>query len=223
MQSTNEELNTVNEELHSRNEELARVNSDLVNLLGSVDLPTVIVGNDSSIRRLHAGGRAALQSAPGDIGRVIHQINPNLICDDLPAMLDATIGGLDPQAREAQDASGRWYSLRARPYKGVDNRLDGAVLTAIDIDDAKRYERLIERSRDYFRTIVETVTQPLLVLDAHLRVRTANRSFCEAFGLEHRQLDGVPLFELGRGRWNIPELKAFSPLPPPTARYMLCA
>jgi two-component system CheB/CheR fusion protein len=208
LQSTNEELNTVNEELHSRNEELGRVNSDLMNVLGSVDLPIVIVGNDMAIRRFTPAAERLFNLIPGDIGRAIHQINPNLICENLPAMLEATIEGLEQQAREVQDRNGRWYSLRVRPYKGVDNRLDGAVITAIDIDDAKRYERHVERARDYFRKIVETVTQPLLVVDATWHVRTANKSFQRAFGVEGGQLEGMSIFELGRDRWNIPELQA---------------
>jgi two-component system CheB/CheR fusion protein len=207
LQSTNEELNTVNEELHSRNEELARVNSDLVNLLGSVDLPIVIVGEDMAVRRFTPAAERLFNLIPGDVGRPIGQINPNLMFDKLDQLIRSTIDGLDTHEQEVQDRDGRWYALGIRPYKGVDNRVDGAVVTAIDVDDTKRYQRQIERSRDYFSRIVETVTHPLLVLDTDLRVRTANKSFYETFRLSPRQTEGAAIQQLGSGQWNIPELQ----------------
>jgi two-component system CheB/CheR fusion protein len=208
LQSTNEELNTVNEELHSRNEELARVNSDLVNLLASVDLPIVIVGNDLAIRRFTPAAERMFNLIPGDVGRPIGQINPNVVCDNLDALIRATIDGIDPQEQEVQDRGGRWYSLIIRPYKGVDNRLDGAVVTAIDIDATKRYQRHVERSRDYFEQIVESVNQPLLVLDDEFRVRTANRSFCEAFAASRQIVEGASIYQIENGRWNVDGVRA---------------
>ena len=140
LQSTNEELNTVNEELHSRNEELTRVNSDLVNLLGSVDIPIVIVGSGLEIRRYTPKAEQLFNLIPGDVGRPIGQINPNFEIHDLEDLIRATIDKVTPHERELQDRAGRWQALRIRPYKGVDNRLDGAVLAVIDIDVAKRFE-----------------------------------------------------------------------------------
>ena len=146
LQSTNEELNTVNEELHSRNEELTHVNSDLVNLLGSVDIPIVIVGSNLEIRRYTPKAEQLFNLIPGDVGRPIGQINPNFDCDDLEDVVRHTIDKVTAHQRELQDRTGRWQSLRVRPYKGADNRLDGAVIAVIDIDDAKRYEAQMERS-----------------------------------------------------------------------------
>jgi two-component system, chemotaxis family, CheB/CheR fusion protein len=207
LQSTNEELNTVNEELHSRNDELARVNSDLVNLLGSVDLPIVIVGEDMAIRRFTPAAERLFNLISGDVGRPIGQINPNIVADNFQDLIRMTIHGIDSQEQEVQDREGRWYSLRIRPYKGVDNRLDGAVVTAIDIDDARRYQRQVERSRDYFMKIVETVSQPLVVLDDDFRVRTANSSFYDTFKLSRQYIEGVSIYDVGNERWNIPELR----------------
>lgn len=147
LQSTNEELNTVNEELHSRNEELTRVNSDLVNLLGSVDIPIVIVGSGLEIRRFTPRAEQLFNLIPGDIGRPIGQINPNIEVPDLEHLIRETIDSVAPREREVLDRTGRWQSLRIRPYKGVDNRLDGAVVAVIDIDAAKRYEAHVARAK----------------------------------------------------------------------------
>jgi two-component system CheB/CheR fusion protein len=207
LQSTNEELNTVNEELHSRNEELARLNSDLVNLLGSADLPIVIVSQDLAIRRFTPAAERLFNLIPADMGRPIGQIRTNLVVDNLEELIRSAVDSFEPQEHEIQDRDGRWYSLRIRPYKGMDNRLDGAVMTAIDVDDAKRLQRQLERSRDYFMTVVETVSQPLLVLDASFRVRTANKSFYEHFPKVVGDAEGKAIYQLGNGEWDIAELR----------------
>jgi len=207
MQSTNEELNTVNEELHSRNEELAHVNSDLENLLESVDLPIVIVSDDLSIRQFTRAAERLFSLISSDVGRPIGQINPNFSCDNLGSLVRTTIDDAHPYEHEVQTPEGRWYSLRIRPYRRFDNRIDGAVVTAIDIDHARRYLQM-ERSRDYFRKVVETVNQPLLVLDDDLRVRTANDSFYRIFQISRQDTEGASIYEVGSGQWNVPELRA---------------
>jgi two-component system, chemotaxis family, CheB/CheR fusion protein len=207
LQSTNEELNTVNEELHSRNEELTRANSDLINLLGSTDITIVIVSNEMRIRRFTPMAESVLNLIPGDVGRPISQIKPNLASVDLEDLIRKTIDTVTPTEHEVQDRTGRWYSLRIRPYRGVDNRFDGAILALIDLDVAKRYQRQIERSRDYFLAIVETLRQPLMVLDHDFRVKSANRMFYETFGLSRRETEGISIFEVGHHQWDLPELR----------------
>jgi two-component system CheB/CheR fusion protein len=207
LQSTNEELNTVNEELHSRNEELTRVNSDLVNLLASVEFPIVMVDNDLRIRRFTPKAEVLFNMIPGDVGRRLGQISSNLLLDDLERLIRETIETLVPAERDVQDRAGRWFSLRVRPYKSLDNRLDGAVVTAIDVDAAKRHERQTQLTGNYFKTIVETVRDPLLVLDADLRVRTANRSFCRMYGVSASEAEGRLLYEIGNGEFNTAQLR----------------
>lgn len=101
-----------------------------------------------------------------------------------------------------QDRSGRWLSVRIRPYKGIDNRLDGAVLSVIDIDATKRHQAFVEHSRDYFRAIVDAVDQPLLVLDERGRVRSANRRFYEKYGMTAAETEGRDLSWIAEGRWD---------------------
>jgi len=133
LQSTNEELNTVNEELYGRNEELSRVNSDLVNLLGCVEIAIVIVGADLGIRRFTPMAEKVLNLIPTDIGRPISQIRPNIECPGLEKMIARVIDTVTIHEVNVRDSEGRWYSLRIRPYKNVENRIDGAVLALFDI------------------------------------------------------------------------------------------
>jgi two-component system CheB/CheR fusion protein len=202
LQSTNEELNTVNEELHSRNEELTRANSDLTNLLGSVDIPIVIVGGDLGIRRFTPRAEQLFNLISSDVGRPIGQINPNFALDDLAGLIRETIDSIVPREREVQEKTGRWLSLRIRPYKGVDNRLDGAVISVFDIDANKKHQTFVEQSRDHFRAIVDAVRQPLLVLDGQRRIRSANRQFYTAFNLNPAQVEGRDLAYVGEALWD---------------------
>lgn len=207
LQSTNEELNTVNEELHSRNEELARVNSDLMNLLGSVDLPIVIVGEDMAIRRFTPAAGRLFNMIASDVGRPVGQVNPSLVVDNLESLIRTTIDGVTPQEQAVRDRDGRVYSLRIRPYKGVDNRLDGAVLTAIAVGDSQPFPNQVEQSRNHFAAIIDTLTQPLLILDGSLRIRAANQAFCDAFDTTRQRIDGSAIYDIGDGRWNTEQLR----------------
>src|SRR5205814_3177957 len=128
LQSTNEELSTLNEELQGRNEELSRANSDLVNLLASVQIPIVIVTSDLKIRRFTPAAERVLNLIPADVGRPIGHIKPNIHCPDLETMISEVIDTVAIREREVQDHEGNLYALRIRPYKNVENRIDGAVL-----------------------------------------------------------------------------------------------
>jgi len=101
-----------------------------------------------------------------------------------------------------QDRQGRWFALRIRPYKNVDNRIDGAVLSLFDIDALHCQEVELRELRHYAEAVVEAVRQPLVVLDHELRVRTANASFLAAAGLEIDVVRGRPFLDLANGEWG---------------------
>lgn len=208
LQATNEELTTVNEELHNRNLELSRVNDDLNNLLGSIHLPVLIVGTDMHIRRFTAQAEKVLNLIPGDVGRPLGDLKPNLQVSDLEAQLQHVIDAVTVTESEVQDREGRWYSMRLRPYRTTDNRIDGAVMVLVDIDVAKRSEQLIKEEKEYSAAIVDTVRESLLVLNGELRVNSANRSFYKVFQSKPEYVVGRRIYELGNGQWNIPELRS---------------
>lgn len=133
LQSTNEELNTVNEELQSRNEELSHVNSDLINLLANVQVAIVMVSDDLRIRRFTPMAEQVLNLIPTDIGRPISDIKPNIDCDTLEAQISDAIETMSIKESECRDRNGRLYSLRIRPYKNVENRIDGAVIALFEV------------------------------------------------------------------------------------------
>ena len=137
LQSTNEELNTVNEELQTRNAQLAQTGNDLLNLLGNVNIPIVMLGNDLRIRRFTPVSHRVLNLIDADVGRPIGNINLNLEITRLDRILAEVIETLAPKNLEVKDFSGRSYSLRIRPYRTEDNKIDGVVMVLVDIDPAR--------------------------------------------------------------------------------------
>jgi two-component system CheB/CheR fusion protein len=216
LQSTNEELNTVNEELQGRNEEMSRVNSDLMNLVGSMQIAIVIVSSDLRIRRFTPMAQKILNLIPADLDRSIGHINPNIDCPNLEQLIIECMDTVSPVEREVQDRQGRWHSLRIRPYKSVDNKIDGAVLALFDVDMLKKSEQRAAQARDFIEASLQFVPQPLAIVAADLEVRQANTAFASLFGGGTDDLRGRPLGDLvGRSlaAWRGP-LTSGAALPP---------
>ncbi len=134
LQSTNEELTTLNEELSNRNLEMMQLTGELNNLLASIQMPIVMVDNALTVRRATPAARGAFNILPTDIGRPLSELRPNIDVPDLENILREVIETLSTRERKVTDKDGRQYSLRVRPYRATDNKIDGAVLTLIDID-----------------------------------------------------------------------------------------
>ncbi len=138
LQSTNEELQTVNEELQNRNDELSQLNNDLNNLLSSVNIPIIMLGNDLRIRRFTPMAEKIMNLIATDVGRPITDIKPNLKIQDLRQSIARVINTLEIHENDVEDNSGRWYSMRIRPYRTLDNKIDGVVLVFLDIESRLR-------------------------------------------------------------------------------------
>ena len=134
LQSTNEELTTVNEELQNRNDELSKVNSDLNNLLSSVNIPIIMLGNDLRIRRFTPMAEKVMNLIPSDVGRPITDIKANIKTPDLKQAIQRVIDSLEIEEFRIEDIDGRWYSMRIRPYRTLDNKIDGVVIVLLDVE-----------------------------------------------------------------------------------------
>ncbi len=207
LQSSNEELNTLNEELQNRNRELSRLGDDLTNLLSSTTIPILMLDHELRIRRVTAAAEQLFNIRSSDIGRPIGDIRMRLNVDDLELSVRRVMETLNAEELELQDLEGRWHLLRIRPYRTADNRIEGAVLTLIDIDQIRRAQIEADAARDFAESVVESVQMPLLVLRSDLRIRMANRAFCDSYGLQHAEIENLFFYEIGGGRWNLPELR----------------
>jgi len=200
IQSSNEELATVNDELQNRNQELGRTNNDLFNLLSSVQLPIVMLGADLRLRRFTPMAEKLLNLIPADVGRPISDIKLNLQIDNLEHLVADAIDTITVHEQEVQDKSGHWYSLRIRPYRTTENKIEGAVIVLVDFDRLKR-------AHEYAESIITTVAEPLLVIDQHWRIQRASRSYYQTFQTTAAQTEKHVFTELDRGQWNDPELR----------------
>ncbi len=200
LESANEELNTLNESLKFSNVELNEVNRDLTNLLESISIPLVMVGRDLRIRRFTRAMEPMLNLIASDVGRSITDLQPQMELPELRRLLLDAMEGGSRKPRDVRDPHGRWYSLRILPSVGPNGKPDGAILMLIDIDAAKR-------GLDFAEAIVETVREPLVILDQNLQVLKANKSFYETFHAAKDDTENRLIYDLGNGQWNIPKLR----------------
>jgi two-component system CheB/CheR fusion protein len=133
LESANEELHTVNEEMQHRNELLSQLNNDLTNLLNSVNLPLVMVGSDLSVRRFTPQAATVLGLDASDIGRPIPRLKLKIEVDNLEKHLLEVLKSVQPKKYRVKDSDGNWYSFRLAPYRTLDNRIDGVVLSIVNL------------------------------------------------------------------------------------------
>src|SRR5262249_42421664 len=131
LQSANEELTTVNDELRNRNLEVTQVNNDLMNLLASIDVAVVIVNSDLTIRRFTPEAQKFLGLIPADIGRPLININPTVDIPDFQALVLQVIANFRPVEKEFWDPKRGRLLLKILPYRTVENKIDGAVITIV--------------------------------------------------------------------------------------------
>jgi len=208
IQATNEELSTTNDELRSRNLQQNRDNSDLNNFIGSISIPIIMLTNDLRIRRFTPTAQRLFNFIPADVGRPFNDLRGNFDVPNLELMIAEVLETLNTKEQEIQTETGYWYVLRIRPYRTMENQIDGVAIVFLDIDALKRNAAMLESARNYAETIVATVPTPIVVLDAEMRVNTANRSFYETFQLSALETLQADLFELGNGQWNLPLLRS---------------
>jgi two-component system CheB/CheR fusion protein len=133
LQSANEELNTVNDELRNRNLEITQINNDLINLLSSIDIAVIMIGSDLTIRRFTPKAQKFLGLIPGDVGRPLSNLNPTIEIADLQAMVLQVMADFHSLERELTDRMGVHYQFKILPYRTTENKIDGAVITIVDI------------------------------------------------------------------------------------------
>lgn len=208
LQSANEELNTLNAELRHKNTELHDLSNDMSNLLNSTRIPVAMLDRRLRIRRLTPSADKLLKVVPSDVGRSVSDIKLNVHVSDLEPMIAKVLNNLQPVERDVQDLEGHWHSLGILPYKTQDNKIDGVVLVLQDIDAIKAANEQLKKSTELLHGIINTVRQPLLVLDSDLRVVSVNDSFLHTFKVSREQTVNKFLYRLGNEQWNIPKLRA---------------
>ncbi|MFA5862443.1 MAG: PAS domain-containing protein [Candidatus Thermoplasmatota archaeon] len=207
LQSLNEELTTVNNQLREKIQALELVTNDLTNLLASTDIPTLFLDSDLRIRRFTPASKAILSLIPSDLGRPLSDISMKFQDDSLLQDIQEVGHSLAPAEKEIRSNAGKRFLRRIRPYRTHDNRIDGVVITFVDIETMKLAEDKVRAASRYAEDLVDTVREPLLALDERLRVKSANRAFYEKFQVKPAEVTGRSVYSLGEGQWDLPALR----------------
>lgn len=228
MQSANEELESSREELQSLNEELVtlnseheqkiarltQVNNDLTNVLTRIDVGIIFLDSRLRIRRFNPAATRISNLIEGDIGRPLSHIVSNLRYEHLVQAAQEVLDSLAPREAEVQSREGRWYFMHIRPYRTVDNIIEGVMLTFNDITEQKtvqtqlsQAQATVQVARNLAENIVNMVRDPLLVLTGDLRVVSANLAFYTAFQITPEETVGQLIYDLGQGQWDNPRLR----------------
>ena len=224
LQSTNEEMETSKEELHSVNEELMSVNAelqskiqqmdglqnDLKNLLDNVGMGVVFLDDLLCIRRYTAEAKRIFRLVDSDVGRPLADIKSGIAGDDPDALLrraQVVLDTLSPYDGELRLLDDGAFLVRIQPYRTVDNLIDGVVLTFTDISARVAAEEREQAARRLADSIVDTVRDPLLVLDATFHVISASRAFYRFFGASPKDTIGRTIDQLDERQWDIPALR----------------
>jgi two-component system CheB/CheR fusion protein len=161
LQSVNEELATVNTELQTKVVDLSRANSDMNNLLAGTGIATVFVDFQLRILRFTPTASAIINLIPSDVGRPVAHIVSNLLgYTTLVADTQAVLATLIPKEAEVQTLDGQWYKLCIMPYRTLDNVIEGAVITFVNISDAVKTRQALHQANELARLAV-------VVRDAH--------------------------------------------------------
>lgn len=155
LQSVNEELATVNTELQTKVFDLSRANNDMNNLLAGTGVGTVFVDFKLLIQRFTPSVTQIIHLILSDVGRPVGHIVSNLVgYDTLVEDIKAVLDGLIPKEVEVQTREGEWFLMRIRPYRTLENVIEGAVITFFDISEIKRMRDALQKANDLHRLAV---------------------------------------------------------------------
>jgi len=188
MQSLNEELQTVNAELQSKVDEFTRVNNDMKNLLNSTDIATLFLDKNLNIRRFTNQATKIFKLIKSDIGRPITDQTSNLIYPELAADAHEVLRTLVYLEKQISTSDGQWFSIRIMPYRTFDDRIDGLVITLINISDLKLMEVELREKEQMHRLLLNSSSDIFIKLSADLKVLEFNSEAERFFGMKQKEV-----------------------------------
>ncbi len=181
LQSINEELQTVNAELKSKLETISSAHSDLQNLIAATDIGTLFLDSELRIRMFTPAVAGLFSINENDVGRSIIDFNHNLDHAGFEADARDVLRTLVPVEREVGYSGGRSLMMRIRPYRSVDNRIEGLVATFIDVTELRKATAQLRES-ERLRRMIETEAVGIIFFDEGGRLIDANNAFLHMSG-----------------------------------------
>jgi len=169
MQSLNEELQTVNAELQSKVEELSQSNNDMKNLLNSTDIATVFLDKAMILKRFTTQTTRIIKLMPRDIGRPITDIVSDLIYNEMPDDIQQVLQTLVFVEKQIATRDGRWFEARVMPYRTLEDKIEGVVITFTDITKSKVLEQELRLAHELMESKVDGRTRELEKANAQLQ------------------------------------------------------
>ncbi|SNQ62830.1 CheR family methyltransferase [Candidatus Methanoperedens nitratireducens] len=229
LQATNEELETTNEELRSTNEELDTTNEELrstAEQLNSINMynKTIVQSMNQSLIVLNRNGIITTWNPAAEllwglkeedtVGKSIFSFSPELgikvevlrqkirqVVENRTTYREGALEHVVPSGEK------RLMELTITPLIDIMDKPVGTVILSQDVTEEKRAEAIIQEARLYAESVVETIREPLLILDAQLRVKTANQAFYKNFNISPEEIENKFIYNLGKGQWDIPRLR----------------
>jgi two-component system CheB/CheR fusion protein len=178
------------------------------NLLDNTNIATIFLDDNLAIKRFTREATALYRLAPTDVHRPLADLKSNIEGEDLVEDARAVLETLAPREKEIQTTDNAWYLARILPYRTLDNVIEGVVLTFTDITGIKQAQAEVQSALDYSECIVDTITQPLIIMNDQLSVVSANRSFYKTFRVTPQDTVGRYFYEIGERQWDIPSLRS---------------
>ena len=199
LQSVNEELSTVNTELQMKVTDLSRANNDMNNLLAGTGVGTIFVDFQLHIQRFTPPATQVINLILSDVGRPLGHIVSNLVgydsfVEDIKSVLDTLI----PKDVEVQTKEGAWFLLRIRPYRTLENVIEGAVITFFDISEIKLVREELRKTNDEVRlaVVVRNAQDAVLLQDLEGRILAWNPAAERMYGWSESEALDMNIREL---------------------------
>jgi two-component system CheB/CheR fusion protein len=206
LQSVNEELVTLNSELQAKIDQLSQAESDMKILLDSTHIGTIFLDSHLCIKRFTSEATRIFNLIPGDIGRPMHDIRSNLQYDDIERDCQKVLDTLQQRELEVPSKDGRLYLMRVIPYRTSESLIEGVVLTFTETTQLRELSAF-KAAKEFAESVIETIREPLLILDEDFHVISANWAFYGMFRVVKEETVGRLVYELGDHQWDIPDLR----------------
>jgi two-component system CheB/CheR fusion protein len=191
LQSVNEELSTVNTELQTKVLDLSRANNDMNNLLAGTNIGTVFVDHKLRVMRFTPSITKIINFIQSDVGRPLRDIVSNLInYTDLIPDIQNVLDSLLPKVIEVQTHNDQWYSMSIQPYRTLENVIEGAVISFIDITEiVKMRENLLDKTHELERlaVIVRDANDAITVQDLTGSIKAWNPAASKMYGWSEQE------------------------------------
>jgi two-component system CheB/CheR fusion protein len=183
LQSMNEELQTVNQENRHKVEELSQLSGDLQNLLTATDIATLFLDQNLRIMRFTPRVGQLFNIRPVDRGRPLSDLTHRLGYENLYKDAGTVLKTLAPVEREVRTEDGLWFLIRMLPYRAAEDRVDGVVLTCVDITRVRSAERATQEGEERYRLLIESAREyAIFMTDEHGIITAWNRGAERIFG-----------------------------------------